>query len=178
MARSIRGTLVLGVVALATWAGSFDGTLRALAEAPVASNSGGASVTSKTTDRARLQTPVMGALAVPRSPGMIPLRGGEKLRAARQVGFTQDERCYLVLAAKSNAKWIRILFSDYAAFHFQKCRPFDGVIIATLRDRRFQRVASDSLRNPCRAFELDMYRVGAPRSVVRDMLTAKGCARP
>lgn len=116
-------------------------------------------------------------LESPRIPGLTLVRGREKARALRQVEFTRDPRCYVVFSADSNAKWIMIGFSEFAVSRYQKCEPFDGVVIATIREGQFRRVAVDNLRNPCRVFAANLTRAGAPTSVVQDMLSIKGCPR-
>ena len=113
----------------------------------------------------------------PRIAGLTLVRGREKTQALRQVDFTRDPRCYVVFSANSNAKWILIGFSEFAVSRYQKCEPFDGVVIATIRGGQFRRVAIDNLRNPCRVLAANLTRAGAPTTVVRDMLSIKGCPR-
>jgi len=109
------------------------------------------------------------------APGVVAINGRAKSRALRDLEFYRDPRCYIVLRSIHSDKWLMVGFSPFATGRFRKCHPFDAIVIAAQRGGVYQWVVTDTLRNGCKAFELDLFRAGAPFSVVQDLREAKGC---
>lgn len=109
--------------------------------------------------------------------GTIPVRGQQKVKVVRDLDLDSPASCFSVNRSRQDGRWVQVYFNKKAGERWPVCNVGDYMIYAKKRDGRFVLASYDNFRNSCKNAELDLYRAGAPRHVVRDLLSWKGCPR-